>query len=111
MPEEQDPAAKTPETFLSRPQPVTARGFQGTHGGRWGLMPQLATWVSSSVQVCGLFPFTIGSARPAVGVPLGPDLNTWSLVYCDPVAWFQAGLISNPSVMVSGSPASGNRRW
>lgn len=78
-------------------------------------MPQLATWVSSSVQVCGLYPFTIGSARPALGVPLGPDLTNWSLVYCDPIAWFDAGLISNPSVMVFGIPGMGKSslvlRW
>jgi hypothetical protein len=54
-------------------------------------MPQLATWVSSSVQVPGLHPFAIGSARPALGVPLGPDLTNWSLVYCDPITWFLAG--------------------
>lgn len=104
-----------PDTFLSKPQALTPRGFSGMNGGRWGLMPQLATWVSSSVQVCGLFPFTVGSARPALGVPLGPDLNTWSLVYCDPVTWFQAGLLSNPSAMIFGLPGLGKStlviRW
>ncbi len=81
------------------------------NGGRWGLMPQLATWVSSSVQVCGLFPFTVGSARPALGVPLGPDLNTWSLVYCDPVTWFQAGLSEQPVRDDLRLRGSGNQRW
>jgi hypothetical protein len=106
---------RTPETFLAKPLPVTSKGFVGENGGRWGLMPRLATWISSSVQVCGLYPWTIGSARPPIGVPLGPDLTNWSLVYCDPVAWFKAGLISNPSVMVFGLPGLGKStliiRW
>ncbi|MGW9159673.1 hypothetical protein [Microbacterium sp. NPDC055665] len=78
-------------------------------------MPQLATWISSSVQVCGLYPFSVGSARPALGVPLGPDLVNWSLVYCDPISWFEAGLLSNPSVMIYGLPGLGKStlvmRW
>ncbi|MBD8519140.1 ATP/GTP-binding protein [Plantibacter sp. CFBP 8804] len=78
-------------------------------------MPQLATWIASSVQVCGLYPFTIGSARPAVGVPLGADLTNWSLVYGDPVTWFMVGFISNPSAMIFGLPGLGKStlviRW
>lgn len=95
--------------------PLTNRGYAGINGGRWGLMPQLATWVSSSVQVCGLYPFTIGSARPACGVPLGADLTNWSLVYGDPVTWLMVGFIANPSAMIFGLPGLGKStlviRW
>lgn len=100
---------------FTKPKPLMPRGYVGEYGGKWGLMPQLATWVSSSVQVPGLHPFAIGSARPALGVPLGPDLTNWSLVYCDPITWFLAGLISNPSAMVFGIPGMGKSslvtRW
>jgi len=107
--------AKAPETFLTKPLPTTPRGHSGENGGRWGLMPQLATWISSSVQVCGLYPFSVGSARPALGVPLGPDLVNWSLVYCDPATWFRAGVLTNPSAMIYGLPGLGKStlviRW
>ncbi len=92
---------------LAPPRKLTPRGYQGVNGGRWGLMPQLATWFSSSVQVPGLYPWSLGSARPACGVPLGPDLINWSIVYFDPISWFEAGLISNPSVMIFGIPGMG----
>ncbi|WP_431031077.1 hypothetical protein [Plantibacter sp. RU18] len=104
-----------PATHLPKPLALTPRGYAGPGGGKWGLMPQLATWISSSVQVCGLYPWTIGSARPAVGVPLGADLTNWSLVYGDPVTWFMVGFIANPSAMIFGLPGLGKStlviRW
>jgi len=42
-----------------------------------------------------------------VGVPLGLHLSTGATVCADPVSWFQAGLISNPSVFVLGLPGLG----
>lgn len=43
-----------------------------------------------------------------VGVPLGHHLQTGSVVCADPVSWFaQAGLIPNPSILVTGKPGLG----
>ncbi|MFJ3395350.1 hypothetical protein [Leifsonia aquatica] len=95
--------------------PLTRRGFAGVGGGRWRLMPAPATFVAASVQVCGLWPFIVGSSRPDAGVPLGEDLTNGSLVYGDPISWFMAGFISNPSAMIFGLPGLGKStlvtRW
>lgn len=60
------------------------------------------------MQVCGLWPFSVGTGAPLVGVPLGRHIFTGATVCADPISWFQrAKLISNPSVFVLGLPALG----
>lgn len=85
----------------------TSKGFAGVGGGRLNRMPMPPEYMASSVQACGLWPFVTGSSRPAIGVPLGPDMISQSTVCCDPIAWFRAGLISNPSLMLFGLPGLG----
>lgn len=75
--------------------------------GRWRLMPLPPTFRGTSVQVCGFWPFAGGSSRPAVGVPVGQDIQTGSTVCCDPFSWFKAGFISNPSMAIFGMPGLG----
>lgn len=75
--------------------------------GRWRLMPLAPTFRGTSVQVCGFWPFAGGSSRPAVGVPVGQDIQTGSTVCCDPFSWFRAGFISNPSMAIFGMPGLG----
>lgn len=65
-------------------------------------MPLPPTFRGTSVQVCGLWPFAGGSSRPAVGVPVGQDIQTGSTVCCDPFSWFKAGFISSPSMSLFG---------
>lgn len=93
----------------------TARGYAGTGGGRWGIMPAPAVHIGSSVQVCGLWPFPVGAPRPAVGVPLGTDMDSTSHVCCDPINWFRLGLLSVPSAFIYGLPGHGKSslaaRW
>lgn len=65
-------------------------------------------WRGTTVQVCGLWPFTIGTGSPMVGVPLGRHIQTGATVCCDPISWFQrAQLISNPSAFVLALPGRG----
>jgi len=65
-------------------------------------------WRGTSVQVCGLYPFSAGSGSPAVGAPLGHHLLTGATVCGDPVSWFRrGGLISNPSMFALGGPGLG----
>jgi hypothetical protein len=65
-------------------------------------------WRGTTVQVCGLFPFSVGGGSPTIGVPLGRNLLTGATVCCDPLAWFQrAKLILNPSMFLLGLPALG----
>jgi len=85
----------------------TWRGFAGRGGGRWNRLPEPAEYWASSNQVCGMWPFVTGSARPTVGAPLGFDMDSDSLVCCDPIEWFRAGFISNPSIMIFGLPGLG----
>jgi hypothetical protein len=62
----------------------------------------------TSVQVCGLWPFSAGSGTPMIGVPVGRHLRTGATLCADPVSWFQrARLISNPSMYVLGLPGLG----
>jgi hypothetical protein len=75
--------------------------------GRWKLMPLAPTFRGTSVQVCGFWPFAGGSSRPAIGVPVGQDIQTGSTVCCDPFSWFRAGFISNPSMAIFGMPGLG----
>jgi hypothetical protein len=65
-------------------------------------------WRGTTVQVCGLWPFVTGASSPTSGAPLGQNLLTGATVCGDPVSWFRrAGLISNPSMFVLGSPGLG----
>ena len=59
------------------------------------------------MQVCGLYPFSVGSSLPMVGAALGPHLEGRGTVCGDPIAWFLANLISNPSAFILGRPGLG----
>lgn len=87
---------------------VTARGLTGAGGGRCGWIDVPPEWRGTTRQVCGLWPFVVGSATPSVGVPLGRDLRSGTTVCCDPISWFtRAKLIATPSVWVMGDPGLG----
>jgi hypothetical protein len=66
------------------------------------LLPTPPIFRGTSAQVCGWWPFAAASTRPDLGVPVGADLVTGATVCCDPFAWFHAGLISSPSMLVLG---------
>lgn len=80
----------------------SSMGFLGKRGGRWGRVPNPPQWIATSTQVCGIYPFAAGSARPTNGSPLGRDLLTGAAVATDHEALFKAGVISSPSMMVMG---------
>jgi hypothetical protein len=85
-----------------------ARGWTGRGGGESLLMQAPDEWRGTTVQVCGMWPFTTGSGTPMVGVPLGRSLISGATLCADPISWFQrANLISNPSVFVLGLPGLG----
>lgn len=60
-----------------------------------------------TVQVCGLYPFSVGSSLALVGTPLGPHIEGRGTVCGDPVSWFVADLINNPSAAVLARPGVG----
>lgn len=95
-----------------QPRPLNTRpGARGIAGRGGGAMPYLDVqdeFVGSSVQVCGLYPFSSGVGAPQVGVPLGKHQVTRAAVSCDPISWFERGsLISNPSAVILSSPGLG----
>ncbi|WP_141212285.1 hypothetical protein [Enemella evansiae] len=64
-------------------------------------------WRGTTVQVCGLWPFSAGSSLPPVGTPLGPHLLSGATVCADPMAWFTAGITTVPSGFILARPAEG----
>lgn len=84
-----------------------ATGWKRPGGGPAGYIEPLEEVQGTAVQVCGLWPWVNGSSLPMVGVPLGDHLLRNSLVCGDPVGWFLAGIISNPSAFVLAQPGLG----
>lgn len=86
----------------------SARGWTGRGGGMAQLVPSVKEYRGTTVQVCGLWPFSSGASSPMIGVPLGRHEETQATVCCDPISWFQrARLISNPSAFILGKPGLG----
>lgn len=84
------------------------RGWLGRGRGTSSYVQVADEWRGTTVQVCGLWPFAIGTGTPMVGVPLGRHIHTGATLCCDPISWFQrAKLISNPSAFVLGKPGLG----
>jgi hypothetical protein len=85
-----------------------SRGWGGRGGGAAALVPTVREYRGTTVQVCGLWPFSSGTSSPMIGVPLGRHEETQATVCCDPISWFQrAHLISNPSAFILGKPGLG----
>ncbi|WP_201308904.1 hypothetical protein [Puerhibacterium puerhi] len=85
----------------------TRRGWAIPGAGREPYIEPAPEGQGTTVQVCGLWPFIAGSGNPVRGVPLGPNLLNGSTVCADPVHWFLAGLVLNPSCFVLGRPGLG----
>jgi len=83
------------------------RGWAGPGAGRERYIEPAPEWQGTTVQVCGLWPFIAGSGNPVRGVPLGPNLLNGSTVCADPIHWFLANLVLNPSCFVLGRPGLG----
>jgi hypothetical protein len=79
--------------------------------GRAALVQVPAVRRGTSVQVCGLNPWNVGSGSPIIGVPIGRRLRTNGsgvAVCADPISWFHhAKLLSNPSQFILGLPGEG----
>ena len=85
-----------------------SRGWGGRGGGSASLVTGVREYRGTTVQVCGLWPFSSGTSSPMIGVPLGRHEETQATVCCDPISWFQrAHLISNPSAFILGKPGLG----
>lgn len=100
-PQKRHPAAVQP----NRPGP---RGWLGRGRGEDVLVDAPDEYRGTTVQVCGLWPWIVGSGTPMVGVPFGRHLDSGATVCCDPISWFQrTDLLSVPSVFFLGLPGLG----
>src|SRR5699024_4340108 len=63
--------------------------------------------LGTTVQICGYWPFAGGSVSPLVGVPLGLHLTRGFPICADPISYFLADLILNPSLFILGRPGLG----
>src|SRR5699024_9571352 len=98
---------RTPSTPPLESKP-TSRGIPGRGGGSASYIEAPDEFVGSTVQVCGMYPFTSGVGAPAVGVPLGKHQLTQATVCADPISWFERGsLINNPSAVILSKPGLG----
>lgn len=114
-PQELTPTAKNTRTekdkkpAIKRPGP---RGWLGRGRGEVNVVAPVDEWRGTTVQVCGLHPFSVGSGTPMIGVPMGLQLFTGATVCADPISWFQdADLINNPSMFVLGLPGLGKSTY
>ena len=98
-------AAPSPGPAVRHPG---ARGWLGPGRGEMGYVQAAEEWRGTTVQVCGLWPFAPGVGLPMVGVPLGRHIYTGATLCADPISWFQANIISNPSAYLLGLPGLGN---
>ena len=79
------------------------RGWAGPGRGRSVYVQAPAEWRATSVQACGLWPFSVGAGAPLIGAPLGKHVLTGATVCGDPISWFQrAGLLTAPTAFVMG---------
>ena len=109
--DEASPTTQAKHQAKARPAPARRpgpRGWPGVGGGKVSLIEAPPEWRATTVQVCGLWPWVVGSSTPMVGVPLGRHIFSRGTVCSDPIHWFsRARLIANPSVLVLGKPGLG----
>ncbi|WP_410874686.1 hypothetical protein [Nocardia sp. A7] len=101
-----DSAARRTEThgagdgFDRSLESLTDRGYRGPGGGRAAVVPATPEWRATTVQVSGLWPFSVGASAPTVGTPVGSHYITGAPVHFDPMSWFLRGFISAPIAFV-----------
>jgi hypothetical protein len=91
---------------LGRPVP-RAWGWPVPGGGRAPHVEGGTLYAGTTSQLCGLFPFAVGSGPAVRGVPIGRHLLTAEPVGLDPAEWLRQGLVSNTGVWVQGQPGIG----
>ncbi|OOC56874.1 ATP-binding protein [Nocardiopsis sinuspersici] len=82
------------------------RGWPQPAAGRAGHVEAGHRYLSTTLQLGGLYPWLQASGLPAEGVPLGPNLFTRSMVAIDPAGWV-GRLTTNPGIWIQGQPGVG----
>ena len=102
-------AARAPKAAPKPAGPplAPAWGWKNPGGGRSAHIAPGVEYQGTTVQLCGLFPFTAGSGAPTIGVPIGRHMLWGEVVCLDPLEWLRAGLVTNPGIFVLGQPGVG----
>ncbi|WP_280312031.1 hypothetical protein [Nocardia abscessus] len=79
---------------------LSDRGYRRLGGGRAAVVAATPEWRATTVQVAGLWPFSVGASGPIVGTPVGPHYITGAPVHFDPMSWFLRGFITAPIAFV-----------
>lgn len=82
-------------------------GWRHPGVGRASHVEAAPEYQATTVQACGLFPFTAGSGAPSSGVPFGRHMMWGEVVCCDPFMWLEAGLTTNLGMFFLGQPGTG----
>lgn len=81
-------------------------GWAGHGAGRHPWVETGATYMGTSIEVAGLYPFVQGGGLPATGVPIGLDTFTRETVCLDP-ARNVGTLTTNPGIWIEAQPGVG----
>ncbi len=73
-------------------------------------MPPVPTFRGSTGQVQGLYPWLYGASIPPVGAYVGVDCLSGGAFTCHPIEWLHRGLITNPNMLITGVPGTGQVR-
>ena len=88
-------------------QVAPALGYRSAGAGRAAWAHPARTYVATTTQAAGLFPFLAGSGAPTAGVPIGRH-SLWGECVClDPFAWMESGLVTNTGMFLLGQPGVG----
>jgi hypothetical protein len=75
----------------ARRRPGRAPAHNAGQGGTVTYVEAPPEWRGTSVQLCGLFPYSAGAGAPMLGVPVGRHLVTGATLCCDPINVVQHG--------------------
>ncbi len=97
----------TTESAIDSTPVGPAWGWHGPGAGRASHVAPGVEYQGTTAQLCGLFPFVAGSGSPVIGVPIGRNMLSGEITCLDPLAWLNAGLITNPGMFILGQPGVG----
>lgn len=84
-----------------------AWGWRLPFSGRAAHVDHGVEFAATTVQACGLWPYTLGAGAPSAGTIVGRHQMSGEVVACDPLSWMSAGLVTNPNMFVLGQPGTG----
>ncbi|MFJ9370565.1 hypothetical protein ACIRRA_39925 [Nocardia sp. NPDC101769] len=93
-------AAEARQPWQARRIP-TPQGYLSRHGGYMKTPMPLPYVRGTTCRICGLYPFPLPSEVTTPGLPVGRQFAGAPFMF-DPLAWFEAGLISAPVYSIIG---------